>query len=477
MPKDLVQASQTGGIFTLFAYVLMLVVFACELSSFMTHSYSTTMMLDGHESDKLQINFDVDLYDIECRNLQVVVYAQASQERLSTMAQDFWLRSIDAQGRTFGMAIKPQQPSQEEIRGEGQHDKRKQQWLKQDGKSELDSDWSGSHDGFQHKSFEHVIQGHDFTFINFFAGWCSHCMHFAPSWLKLAKQINGDESSGQQPQQFPDRDGVQRNVRLIKMNCVDFEQVCRQKGIDAFPTLRLYKSDGSFSLYEGRRDEAEIMRWIERTVKMKSYGWATDHEAFERGCNAKGRLMVPRVPGHLELYAGGGDQNLDTRMTNVSHLVKHLSFTDPEDGRYHRKSWSGLPEEVSKHLAPIDGQTFVTSKFHEAWIHDIKVVSTVGRNGQTSYQFQHHRRLSTSPEDQVPQAQFHYDIEPFSIWVKPDEKKWYDFGTSLLAILGGSFVVMRLLSKFSQSTVIVLSALMPGKGKSISGGMNIGHYE
>ena len=36
-------------------------------------------------------------------------------------------------------------------------------------------------------------------------------------------------------------------------------------------------------------------------------------EVFERGCNARGRLQVPRVPGHLELMAGGGDQTLNPR--------------------------------------------------------------------------------------------------------------------------------------------------------------------
>ena len=88
-------------------------------------------------------------------------------------------------------------------------------------------------------------------------------------------------------------------------------------------------------------------------IKMKSYGWGAHHEApvcsgsvweletsgnvvfssfftgkkaledvgregsgtevFERGCNARGRLQVPRVPGHLELMAGGGDQTLNPR--------------------------------------------------------------------------------------------------------------------------------------------------------------------
>merc|ERR1740130_1036293 len=241
---------------------------------------------------------------------------------------------------------------------------------------------------------------------------------------------------GGSPQMFADRDGTMRGVRMIKMNCVDFGTLCQDKGIDAYPSLRLYKADATFSVYEGKRDEAELIRWIERTVKMKSYGWATSHEAFERGCNAKGRVQVPRVPGHLEFMAGGGDQNLNPSMTNVSHLIKHLSFSDPDDGKYHRKGWTSLPQELTSNLSPLDGRTYLTKNFHEAWIHDLKVISTTSSRGQTTYQFTHQHRLARSDAETVPQAQFHFDIEPFTIWLRRDEKKWYDFGTSLMAILG-----------------------------------------
>merc|ERR1719253_107545 len=404
-------------------------------------------------NELLQINFDVDFYDIECRNLKVTVFAQQNREPLSMMTQDFSLRSVDSKGRAFGMAFKPdEEPPESDTKSAevSEHDKRMKTLKKEDGAAELDSDWTDSHDGFRHKSFEHVIEAHDFSLINFFANWCSHCREFHPTWEQIAKKIHGE--SGGAPQMFADREGTMRGVRLIKMNCVDFKDICNEKGIDAYPSLRLYKADGTFSVFEGKRDEADLIRWIERTVKMKSYGWAKHHEAFERGCNAKGRFQVPRVPGHLELTAGGGDQTLNPRMTNVSHKLNHLSFSSPEDGRLHRKSWAGLPHNVLDHLCPLDGTSWSTMNFHEAYVHDIKVVSPVGSRGSTAYQFSHTPRLSRLPEEVVPQAQFHYDIEPFAIHVKQHEKKWYDFCTSTLAIIGGAYVVMRLFSKLSRAT-------------------------
>lgn len=476
LPRDIVESTQTGGAFTLAAYAIMLLVFFCELGSFLSSSYSTTMSLDKREGGKMQINFDVDLFDIECRNLKIVVFAQQSQERITSWSQDFWLRSIDDKGRTFGMAIKPYENSDEEITKELEHKRTVEKLMAAKGKSELDSDWSSSHDGFQHQSFEEVIAAHDYTFINFFAGWCSHCRTFAPAWVQLAEKIHGN-GADKPAQFFKDREGVDRSVRLIKMNCVDFQHLCNEKGIDAYPTLRLYKGDGDFSLFEGKRDEAEIIRWLERTIKMKSYGWANNHQAFERGCNAKGRLVVDRIPGHLELMAGGGDQNLNAKLTNVSHLVKHLSFSDPDDGRHHRKSWTGIPNDVLTHLSPLDGQSFVTDGFHQTWVHDMKVVSTISSRGQVIYQFLHQKRLSKLKEDALPQAQFHYDFEPFSIWVTRDQKRWYDFLTSLLALLGGAFVMMRLFTNVSLSVLKSFKQLIPKPSSGRGGGMVIGHFD
>mmetsp|Transcript_107149 Transcript_107149/g.190369 ORF Transcript_107149/g.190369 Transcript_107149/m.190369 type:complete len:486 (-) Transcript_107149:41-1498(-) len=474
-PRDFVEASQTGGLYTLVAYLTMLAIFVLELVSFLNPGFYTVMGIDESGSDSIQINFDVDVHDIECRHLHVLVFANNGQEKMSTWGEDFWLRTLGKGGTAYGVATKPQDMFMEEEIGRPKltHEKEMMDIRKQDGEKEIDADWDSSHDGFKHNSFEHVIQGHDFTFINFFAGWCSHCMKFSPEWAKISEKVNSKD--GQGGMKFIDRDGQERGVRMIKLNCVDFKETCREKAVDAYPSLRLYKADGSFSVYDGLRGEVEIIRWMERTIKMKSYGWATNAEALEKGCNAKGRLQVPRVPGHLEIMAGGGDQTLNSRMTNVSHTVKHLSFSDPDDGRYHRKSWSYLPTEVVSNLSPLDGRAYATTSFHQAYIHDLKVVSTIGWRGQTVYQFRHQGRVSTVPEHEIPQAQFHYDIEPFSVHVKQDHKKWYEFWTSMMAILGGCFVVMKLISRFSLFTTAQMK--LSGKPQSAHRGMSIGHFE
>lgn len=472
LPKHFTESSEVGGVFTIVAYATMVFVFLLEVRSFFVSEPTSSLLLDARDSDLIQINFDIDMHDIECRNVKAVVYSQMTDDPLPIRSQDFWLRSVDNKGRTFGMAMRPSEDD-EELDADRDHDALMKKLEQSDGKQELDSDWLSSHDGFKHQSFEHVIQGHDFTMVNFFASWCSHCQKFSPKWAELAKQVHG-EGEGKEPMTFNDRDGIARKVRMIKMNCVDFQKLCMEKGIDAYPMIRLYKADASFSMFEGRRNPEEILRWVERTIKMKSYGWADNHEAFERGCNAKGRIQVHRVPGHLEFMAGGGDQTLNPRMTNVSHSIKHLSFSDPEDGKNHRRGWSILPQTIQGKMSPLDGRSFVTQSFHQAWIHDFKVVSTVSRGRAKQYQFTHQHRLSTLSEDKIPQAQFHFDIEPFSIHVDLEGKRWYEFVTSLMAMTGGIYAMMRLMSN---AWLAVFISMAKKNARSAMSGLGGGFYD
>jgi len=170
---------------------------------------------------------------------------------------------------------------------------------------------------------------------------------------------------------------------------------------------------------------------------------------------------------------------LNPRMTNVSMKIKHFSFSDPDDGSYHIKGSAGLPIDMRDFLTPLDGKEFITSQFHQSWAHDIKVVSTVTTRGKTVYQFSSNSRLSTVPETAVPQVRIYFDIELFSIWVKQDAKKWYDFLTSLLAILGGTFAVMRLLSFASMNAAGAAKKIVDGGNarKHYDGLLDTGRFD
>lgn len=48
-------------------------------------------------------------------------------------------------------------------------------------------------------------------------------------------------------------------------------------------------------------------------------------------------------------------------------------------------------------------------------------------------------------ESEVPEAKFSYDISPMSVVISSKRKRWYEFVTSTLAIIGGAYTVLGLI--------------------------------
>lgn len=42
-------------------------------------------------------------------------------------------------------------------------------------------------------------------------------------------------------------------------------------------------------------------------------------------------------------------------------------------------------------------------------------------------------------DDEVPEAKFSYDISPLATVISSKKRAWYEFLTSLMAIIGGTF--------------------------------------
>lgn len=48
-------------------------------------------------------------------------------------------------------------------------------------------------------------------------------------------------------------------------------------------------------------------------------------------------------------------------------------------------------------------------------------------------------------EMEVPEAKFSYDLSPMAVLVSSKGRRWYDFVTSVCAIIGGTFTVVGLI--------------------------------
>jgi len=434
VPKELAEATVTGAAMTVCGALTCVVLFICEVSAFLTTSSQTRVLIDSNQDAQMRINFDVHMLDIMCEHVTVGVWDAFGTDRMN-ITTNVQKQRIDHTGARKGHPYTEDELAELEF-GD--------QTFTKEELAELDSDWSSSSDDFKHNDFQAVIDAHDATFVYFYADWCSHCRNFLPIWATVEDNVNGGNST------FSDADGAKANVRLVKINCVDFEETCADQRIQTFPHAVLYRRGtgvpgGSTSsvVFHGKRTQEALEAFLQKEVgKRHLHTGVGFHEIFNEGCRLSGHLDVARVPGTLHFQAvHSKDKNLNLAFTNVSHYVHHFSF-----GEAPRRSIYALPAEYKRHVNPIDGKTFVSPKFHLAPQHYIKVVHTRFQAlGIRSYQQTHQWSVRTLQRKTVPQAKFSYDLSPVEVLVTKSERRWYDFVTHIFAIIGGAFSVTSML--------------------------------
>lgn len=424
VPTDLSEATTTGAMMTLAACCICVALFICETSAFLTETSTSRIVVDTNQDELLKINFDVTMLDMACDHLTLGIWDAFGTERFN-VTRNMQKQRVDHKGSRKG------QPYKEEELLELEFGDRS---FTAEELAELDSDWGSSSDKFKHDSFQAVVDAHDFIMVNFYADWCSHCREFAPTWNDLEKSFNEGKVSA------VDADHKQANLHLLKLNCVDFEDTCKEQTIRFFPTVRLYRrgaQPGQHTEYRGEYTAEALTSWVKGVISAQHlHTGAVYHSIFTEGCRMSGSVDVARVPGTIHFQ----DRVINPAFTNVSHTVHHLTF-----GEAPRGLKSALPSEYRNHVNPLDGQTFIADKFHKALSHFIKVVHTrFEDSGLRSYQQTHQWSVQTLQRGTTPQAKFSYDLAPVEVVISKGERRWYDYITQIFAITGGAFTIMSL---------------------------------
>jgi Endoplasmic reticulum vesicle transporter. len=224
-------------------------------------------------------------------------------------------------------------------------------------------------------------------------------------------------------------------------------------------------------MIKGPTDQDNMLHpeWAERLrrhrVRQNAMDWQDqDHP----GCQISGFLLVDRVPGNFHIQARSPHHDIDAKLTNVSHEVHHLSFGDPGIRRIMDRSKFMTPKGFEKTLNPLDGNVYVNHNHHEAFHHYLKVVTTdfqdpfqkksrsrfSRQDGIRAYQILSSSQLSFYRSDIVPEAKFSYDPSPIAVYHRRSYKKrWYDYITSLMAIIGGTFTVVGMIESTIHATI------------------------
>jgi protein disulfide-isomerase-like protein len=428
---------------SLCAMSVMAVLFISETAAFARTNMSTSITLDENTQPQIRLNFNITMLDLHCDFVSVDVWDALGTNRQNiTKNVEKW--QIDADGRRRVFSGRNRETREvrhdehdetlEEITAEGAH------------AVELtEANW------------DQFLADNEMAFIDMFAPWCFWCQKLAPTWEKVAQEV---KSAG-----MP--------VGIGMVDCVKEANLCRKAKVMAFPTLRWFRSgEPSTPDYEMDRTVDALISFAKRKLTMddkfkewdKKQTGATDEtrEAKRQlynqnrpkhpSCQVSGHLFVNRVPGNFHIEANSKNHNLNAAMTNLSHVVNHLSFGDPVETAS-RKTKRILKQAPAAHqqFSPMDSSQFMTKEYHQAFHHYIKVVSThlnmgtSDANSMLAYQFLEQSQVVYYDEQNVPEARFSYDLSPMSVVVQKVGRKWYDYLTSLCAIIGGTFTTLGLI--------------------------------
>jgi len=427
LPAELTESSIAGGWMTLLAYLVMATLFFCELYDFVTPKTVTSVLMDQHQKQLIEIHFDIAMHKLPCSAADVVVWDTFREQPLPITSKMVTKTVLDHTGLESG--THEEDIAAKLVKHTEEH-------------PEFDLDWDHTSQQFKDMHFADVLSYHDFTMINFYAEWCIHCKHFAPTW-------NETETTADRTK-YRDGDGNEVVAKLLRINCVEFPAVCRDAGVRWYPTVRLYKRDRSFIPFKGERKKDVILEFLANTIRESHHITNKDHTIHEEGCRLEGAIQTLRVPGEFHIQAAANTVNLEPSMTNVSHTVNSLIFLD--DGEqfvgFLDRFEHLVPREVIENAQPFIGNTYTVSSPHEAPQHYIQVVSTVfkfsGHEDVTIYQTSAQSHVKKENEKAAPQAKFSYTLSPMSVVVSQDRMPLYEFLTKISALIGGTYTVVSL---------------------------------
>ena len=449
VPIELSQPTLGGGIVTIIGSVVALCLMYFEFITMISTTEHTEILMDQSGGEFLTVNIDIEFFDLECKHLQIGIRDSFGSDRLE-IGKSIKKTSIDHEGRR-GLAY-----TQDE---EYDLDKVK---LSTSEQLEVDTDWISSSDNVGHDVYK-LLESHDFTVILFYIRAtrrnpdirpCGACKLMRPQWDPFEDAVNNKYDSSL--------------IRAVRINCADFERQCAELDIRRFPMIRLYKRLSSTKDYKapppGPVSMDVLLKMVELEIESeKSNGrFSKIHQYFPEGCRVQGALSVARVPGTLHFEAvPSREYHLNPSLTNISHVVHHLSFGDQGEWLATQRNKNSVPHSMVKYVATLDGQTFATQKFHEAPHHYMKVVSTrfqIVASGLYavntalppvfSHQYSAQSRIASVGRHDPPSAKFSFDIAPVQVRVTQEHgRPWYDFLTSVMAIVGGVVSIGALLSK------------------------------
>ncbi len=414
VPKDLTASTRHGGLLSLFVMALISLVVMLETWTYMAGETKSKIVLDRSNEPKLDVNFDVSFYELPCRFATIEAWDYLGKSKLDVTSK---IEKTVITG-TNGEIVKGRYIANN---------------VKQPAVRQVDDSIPGTGAVIDAttREFAPILRQSEYTFVLYYVQWCMYCQMALPLWKELA------EWAGRE----------QPRVKLVQIDCMAEVALCQASKIAAYPTFMMYK--GVHPLqdeYHGHRTIQAFGAYMAQIVNAEPDSHQLKYHWHE-GCLLKGTLQVNRVPGNFHIIARSDQHNFDQKSTNTSHIIHHFSFGPRMDAKVlHR-----IPKDIQSHITPLDGTAYLNHGDIMSHEHYVKVVATHYETGTLlthksvlGYQMAVSSQQYRS-DPNVPEARFSYDLSPTAVVIEQAGRRWYEFLTSLCAIVGGVFTTFSLM--------------------------------
>ncbi len=474
VPREFSEGTIGGSVISILSTLLIAFLLLSEIGAYTTSRFDTKVVVDRSiDGELLRINFNLSFPALSCEFASVDVGDALGLNRFN-LTKTVFKRAIDSNMNPIG----PLQWDREAQRALAATDeehatavahveehKKSMELLKESNNPAA----SVTHPVYEIDNLEDLQTmvkdpTHAVVLVNFYAPWCPWCQRLEPVYESAALTVHGKYPAG-----------VRSRALFTKVDCVVHEAFCMKQIVTGYPTIRIFTHGTDILTHDGKQEHAAyrgprtvdaLTSFIDSLLPPPEKMLETSPEAAAEanmqirlpssanvnkriigpGCGITGFVLVKKVPGHLWISASSSDHSFRGESMNMTHVVNHFYFghqLSDDRSRYLDKFHAG--EKEGNWHDKLAGEVFRSRDAHISHEHYLQtVLTTITPMGRYTLPFSvyEYTQHSHAVHEPLPKAKFHYQPSPMQITVNETRTAFYEFITSLMAIVGGVYSVM-----------------------------------